>query len=389
MTTDADARAYDAVAANPRARDIAALGRAVLGEMARMRRAGFAGNRLAELADELKLSRDEADTAFGNALDVLRRGPEDEAEGALARAVAAHALLAGSVDSDAERLSSEIIWLAAHTPFDATDLIDHASGRTAGAVWHAIADRVRRIDAGEGSELGRGEVLVAAAALAASHDHEIATRAGKLATEVRDAKIARVLGAPAGERIDAAESLRGEVGPAPRGPLLTIVLALSGILAATCAARLFLRIAFAYRKPAELFVSGDGGIRVRWRTELLGRTLRDSEVVVPRVSLARATREIRYPRLLLYAGLLALSVGSYLGVAAFVDGVRAASPSLLGTGLAVVCLGLAVDFALSSISPSASGKCRLLFVSRDGRTLCIGGIETERADALLARLSRQ
>jgi hypothetical protein len=390
VTTDADARAYDAVATNARVADIVALGRAVLGEMARARRAGFAEDRLVGLADELKLSRGEADTPFGNALDVLQRGPEDEAERALARAIAAHALLGGAVESDAERLSSDILWLAAHTPFDATELIDHVSGQAAGPLWSAIADQVQRMDAGEGPVLGRGEALVAAAALAASNNREVAARAGMLATEVRDAKLARVLGAPAAHVEDeGAESLRGEMGPAPRGPLLTIVLALSGILVATYAARLFGRFAFAYRKPAEVSIAGDGGIRVRWRTELLGRTLREREMLVPRVSLARATREVRYPGLLLYAGLLALSVGSYLGVVAFVDGVRAASPSLLGTGLAVTCLGLAIDFALSSIAPSAGGKCRLLFVSRDGRTLCVGGIETARADALLARLSRR
>jgi hypothetical protein len=164
-------------------------------------------------------------------------------------------------------------------------------------------------------------------------------------------------------------------------------MAVSGVLLALYAARLFGRLAFAYRRPAEVSISEDGGVRVRWRTELLGRTMGDGDVIVPRVSLARATREVRYPRAVLYAGLLALSVGSYLGVAAFVDGVRAASPSLLATGLAVVALGLAVDFALSSIAPSRRGKCRLLFVSRDGRTLCVGDVETALADALLARLS--
>jgi hypothetical protein len=97
---------------------------------------------------------------------------------------------------------------------------------------------------------------------------------------------------------------------------------------------------------------------------------------------------VRYPRIALYAGLLALAVGSYVGVSAFVDGVRAASPSLLASGLAIVALGLALDFALSSVAPGARGRCRLLLVPRDGAKLCVAGVDAARADALLARLSR-
>ena len=89
----------------------------------------------------------------------------------------------------------------------------------------------------------------------------------------------------------------------------------------------------------------------------------------------------------MYAGLLALSIGSYLGVAAFVDGVRAASPSLLATGLVIVALGLGLDFVLTSVAPGARGRCRVLFVSRDGSSLCVGNVEARRADALLARLA--
>lgn len=163
---------------------------------------------------------------------------------------------------------------------------------------------------------------------------------------------------------------------------------MTGILFAVQAARLLARVALAYKQPAELTLSEDGSVRVHWRVELLGRTLRDREVVVPRAALLRATREVRYPRLALYAGLLALAVGSYVGVSAFVDGVRAASPSLLASGLVIVVLGLALDFALSSVAPGAKGRCRLLVVPRDGAKLCVAGVEPRRADAVLARLSR-
>jgi hypothetical protein len=182
--------------------------------------------------------------------------------------------------------------------------------------------------------------------------------------------------------------LVGELAAAPRGPVATGLLAFTGILFVALAARLVGRWVLAYRRPAEITLSEDGGVRVHWKTQLLGRTLRDRAVVVPRTGLARATRDVRYPSIALYAGLLALAVGSWVGVAAFVDGVRAASPSLLAWGLAIVALGLGIDFALSSLAPGARGRCRLLVVPRDGSRLCIGDVDTARADAVLARLSK-
>jgi hypothetical protein len=56
--------------------------------------------------------------------------------------------------------------------------------------------------------------------------------------------------------------------------------------------------------------------------------------------------------------------------------------------LGIVALGLALDFALSSVAPGARGRCRLLLVPRDGAKLCVAGVDPRRADAVLARLSR-
>jgi len=388
MEVDADARAYEALSQHPRLPDLAALTRASMTVATETRRPERQPERVSEMAKELKLSRDEAATPFGNALDVLERGPEDDAERALACALAAHvvALHPPKERDDEDRLANELLWLAAHTAFDATGLLDRALGDRATNLWDALADRIRRIDQGKLPALGRGEALVAAVALTASRSKGAMRQALALAAEVRDRKLGRVLAASADR--EPVEPVVGEMAPAPRSPALTALLALTGILFAVQAARLLGRVALAYKKPAELTLSEDGGVRVRWRIELLGRTLRDRDVLVPRSALLRATREVRYPRLALYAGLLALAVGSYVGVAAFVDGVRAASPSLLASGLVIVALGLALDFALSSVAPGARGRCRLLLVPRDGAKLCVAGVDPRRADAVLARLSR-
>lgn len=388
MEADADVRAYEALSLHPRVADLAAVTRASMTAATETRRPERQPERVTQIAGELRLSREDAATPFGNALDVLERGPEDDAERALACALAAHVVtLNPPQDRDGEdRLANDLLWLAAHTPFDATGLLDRALGDKAANLWDALANRIRRIDQGKLPALGRGEGLVAATALAMSSAKGAARQAAVLATEVRDRKLARVLGAAG--RGEPVEPLAGEMAPAPRGPVATALLAVTGILFVVQAARLVGRLALAYKRPAELTLSEDGGVRVRWRIELLGRTLRNRDVLVPRTALLRATRELRYPRLALYAGLLALAVGSYVGVSAFADGVRAASPSLLAMGLAIVALGLALDFALSSIVPGSRAQCRLLVVPRDGAKLCVGRVDTGRADAVLARLAR-
>ncbi len=100
-------------------------------------------------------------------------------------------------------------------------------------------------------------------------------------------------------------------------------------------------------------------------------------------------REVRFPRLGLYAGLLALAMGTYVGVGAFVDGARVASPSLLAWGLLFVAAGIAIDLVLSSVRFGAKGKCRIVLLPRKGRVVCIGGVDPQRADAALASLAQR
>lgn len=389
MQDDADVRAFEAVAKHPRSAHLVAIARAWLAGAVETRRADGQAKRVEQLAEDLEVTREQAATPFGNALELLLREsaalPEDDGLRALACALAAHVIAATppKTPEELERAADDLLWLAAHTPFDATGLLDRALGDAASSVWDAIGDRIRRIDEGKVAAIGRGEALIGGLAIASSRSKAAAAQADSLAADVRDRKMARLLRARSHEEV---EPIVGEMTPAPRGAVPTALLAMTGILLVWHALRFVARVALAYRKPARVTLADDGAVRIQWRIEMLGRTLRDRYVVVPRGSLLRATREVRYPRLALYAGLVALAAGSYVGVATFVDGVRVASPSLLATGLAIVALGLALDFALSSASPGSRGRCRVLLVPRDGAKLCVGDVDVKRADAALARI---
>jgi hypothetical protein len=421
-------RAYEGLAKHEKLSDLVGLTRALVEPAARAKTTLWRdAEGLEKKREELGLERDAAKTDFGSVLDVLDRGPEDDAERALAAALYAHVVAEAppKKSEDCERVAADLLFLATHTPFDALPLVDRALGDDAGELWLAVADRVRRIDTRRlPSE--RAEALLGCAALAMSTSKQAAKQAAALVRDLGDPTLARILRverdergtekllgellpSPRGPVATAAlardlgdptlarilrverdergtEKLLGELLPSPRGPVATAALALTGILFVMHAARIVARFALAYRRPTEVTLDGDG-VRVRAKTQLLGRTLRDSETVIAKTGLVHATREVRYPRAAFYAGLLALAAGSYLGVRTLVDGARSASPSLLLVGLLFVTIGIALDFALTSIAPSSAGRCSVLFVPKAGRTLCIGNVDAKRADAALARLA--
>jgi hypothetical protein len=387
MGADADERAFDALAENARIGDIASLAWAVMASAIDGKPLDIGAARAVELATTLNVTRDDASTPFGNALDLLQRGPEGAAERALARALAAHALATRplSVSEDYDRTVRDLVWLAARTPFDATGLLDRAlNAASSEPLWAAMAERVRRADQGTLPSLGCGEGLVAAVALASSDSAFAVAHTASLAAEVHDPKLGYVL--VGGRMRAAASSTLGEMAARPRGSLATVALGLTGILFLVHLVRFVARFALAYRRPAEISLGAEGDVRIRWRTQMLGRTLREHEVLLPYAEIARAARDVRYPALGLYVGLLALATGSFVGVSTLVDGVRAGSPSVAAIGLAAIALGIALDFFLSSLNPGRLGRCRVLVIPRRGSSLCVGGLDLSSADALLARL---
>jgi hypothetical protein len=186
---------------------------------------------------------------------------------------------------------------------------------------------------------------------------------------------------------DSVPSFSGELSAPPRGPFLTAVLAITGVLLVIEAAKLVGRYVLTFHRPVEVMLTPTG-LAVHGRTLMLGRILREHDTVIPRDGIVRVTREVRYPSLAMYVGLIALAIGSYLGVGLVVDGVRAASPSMLGTGLVLAMLGLGLDFALSSLVPGLGGRTRVVLVPRRGPIVCVALVDPASADVLLNKLSQ-
>jgi hypothetical protein len=160
------------------------------------------------------------------------------------------------------------------------------------------------------------------------------------------------------------------------------------VLFVTSTLRLFARYALLYRKPATLRL-GPQGLELASQTVLLGRVLRNRSQRIPLAGIGSMTREVRYSGLGLYAGLFMLAAGTYYGTGRFVEWLRVREADLLGIALLSLLLGLSLDFLLTSVAHSVRGRCRVIVVPLRGRTLCVGSLDAERADALLAAVAAQ
>jgi len=368
-----DEEAFAALAEVPKPDALASLARACLAEAV----APLSADAVRERAKSLELGDDDGATPFGDAIEVLARGPEDAAERQLARALGALAVAAAKQDD--EHTVETILRLAGKTAFDPSPLLDEALGDRADGPLTVLAARVGRT--GDGPSVDRAEAALACAILLTSKRPRAHTEIARLASDVTDPLLRALLS----KAMEQEARLEGELVSPPRSAAVTVLLGITGLLFVAAVGRLVLRYVLAYKCPAQVSTSASG-VRIHARTELLGRTLRDREIVIGRDALVRAVREVRFPRLGLYVGLLALALGTYVGVGALVDGTRAASPSLLLFGLLVVASGIAIDLLLSTVLPGARGRCRVVLAPRRGRSVCIGGVDPKRADAALATL---
>ncbi len=333
-------------------------------------------------SDSARLEGDSA-TPYGDLKELLSREPQNDTERWTLGALCALALVGDERRADT---ADALVWLAANTPVDALSMLEEALGEDAEALWPRLAHIAR---SPQEFALGRGEALTAAAALMTTKSSSAAREVRELASRTQDPLLAAVL-TPSSDSGDRGSSLSGELTAAPRHAAWTAILGLTGILAVVWLVKLLGRYALAFKRPAAVRLTSRG-LELDHRTEMLGRVLRDRETLVPIDNVAKVTREVRYARAGLYAGLFALAIGLYAGISLFVDGVRVpgSSPSLLGMAFVLVVVGLGVDFGLSSLSDSARGKCRLVVEPRKGKRLCIATLDPSTADAMLARLAEQ
>jgi len=381
--------AVSTLSAHPHVDKLAELVRSIAFDAAAARRSDFASRfhtAPPSTGSTVEVTMEDADTPLGNVRAALERGIENPAEQNLLGALLALGV-ARSLPEETEPLqtmAANSVWLAAHTPCSALQFLDDGLKDRAGVIWEAIA-RVARNPGLSSPDFGHTEALVAAAALCRS-ESEVAHRARLHLGQSTTDPVPRAIRSGSPGRTE----LWGELRTPPLGPVLTTLLALSLLLFIGRGLSLIARLALAYRRPATLRISPKG-LELNHRIELMGRVIRDRATLVPLANLSRVTREVRYARVGLYAGLSALVIGTYFGVGLIVDGVRVpgGSPPLLGMAVTCIIVGLGLDFLLSTASDSARGQCRIVIVPQTGKRLCVGSLDPGSADAMLNSIAEQ
>ncbi len=176
----------------------------------------------------------------------------------------------------------------------------------------------------------------------------------------------------------------GELLDAPRPSWLTAILAFSPFLALRQSLALVGRWLFGYRTEARLRVI-ETGLELVYRRLLLGRVIREVIVLVPADELGKVSREVRFRGALLYAGLGALMLGSYLGVGMLLDGLQVPGGSLplISTGVLTVLVGLGLDFLATTAFDSFRGRDRLCITHRSGHAFSLGNADPKDVEAFL------
>jgi hypothetical protein len=349
------------------------------------------GDGLDELAKELEIPRDEATVAGVKVLATLGRAEPPVEMGRrvlgalLARGVALDPLVS---DEAAGRVAEALAWLAANTYLDGLSALGlWPMGASDTRLWSGLAALVRAADE-RGAPGGRGSAAIAALALAGADREPARSLRRELVTSLRDPLLVGALAhAPGGEPEAGDERLHGEIVPAPASPFGLFLWCASGLIILRYLGRFITQGLLRAKRPAELTIESTG-VTLSARLDLLGRTLRERRTHIPLGNLARAERELRYPRLGLYAGLMALAIGTFIGASLFTDGARSGSPSLIAMGALVFAIGLVLDWLLGTLLPARQGSHRLVFVPRKGPRVAMRVDDEAAADRALRRLLR-
>ncbi|MBM4373642.1 MAG: hypothetical protein FJ095_01045 [Deltaproteobacteria bacterium] len=428
-----------AISNHPRRTALAAVLRTLALSAADERRTRL-GDGLDELLKEQGLDALEGQAGELDVVGLLRRFETDRPalvahERAALRRLLAHGVadhvVADALAADVARvdeLAARLTWLAATTVLDALSELDGVLGASdVDPLWRGIGRRVRALDA-EGTGDARAEAIVALAALARSASPAAIEALSTLVGELLDPGLRDLAErlAPAlddgdalgsdqddeptsepSEEDDSAAPGEGEVpvraptrrslharraqvvgqgAPRPLGGIGMVLAGVTGWLALRFLARLGANVLLRCERRSEVRVDGSG-IYVTLSFALLGRTLRTRELSIPFANLASAAREVAYPRLGLYAGLGALSLGTYLGVSLASDGVWSRSPSLVALGAGVFGVGLALDFLLSGIGVGRGGAHSLVFVPRRGAPIAVAVDDVHAADEVLRAIA--
>lgn len=330
------------------------------------------------------LSPSEAETPFGNLLEMLDRGAQTPVEwsvlgAALALSVARRWASLRATDEptvEDRQLLSNVAWLAANTGCNSWTFLSLDETASDGALWCHVDGALDGFDVAE-------QLALAVGLVEGGSEPALQLKANWLERTGNPSLVSLL------ETSATSPWLVGQVRRGPRPGWLLVLQAVSGYLVVEAIGRLFSRYVLWSRREARVRVS-PRGLEVVSRRHLLGRPFEERRELIPLSELSEVSRETRYRGLLLYVGLACLLVGSFLGTGLLLDGLRVpgTSPSLLTVGLGVLALGVTIDFCLTRWSTVVEGRGALRVSRQRGRGYFIYQLDPKEPEELVERVAR-
>lgn len=310
------------------------------------------------------LSADRGATALGNVFEILTTGATSSSERGLVVAFAASAA-ARLLRKDAPASERELVrfvraadWFETSTDYAVYAylgaLLTAEERRSLAGVLEAtiLEDARQELDAGS-----RGRVAVRLAALHALEGAAPREAFERITNHARDAVVrqtaAGLLGR--GARLTQDSELRGVWVSFPaRGLALRLLRWLSGWALVVGALR-GLGWLLGVRREVQVALV-ESRLSVAWTTRMLGRTISESETVIPLYAVTRLERQVRYPALVLAVGAASLALGVVVGGTLLADGVRSGESFVLLVGAGLLLGGVVLDAVLEAAFHGAHGR---------------------------------
>jgi hypothetical protein len=172
-----------------------------------------------------------------------------------------------------------------------------------------------------------------------------------------------------------------------RSPLVDAARLLTGIALVGWALRGLLALVGARREVC-LRLSGPG-LEIEERTRAFGRVLRSRRTTFAFAGIRSVEREVRYPRLHLYVGAIALALGVLVGGIWIFDGVRGGDFVLAAIGAALLLGGAVFDLTLDVLVPAQRGRVTLEVSAERGQHVRVAGLDLTSADAFALSLRQR
>jgi hypothetical protein len=391
-------RAASETRQHPHARPLAALCFDMLSAQAEARGLSTGRRGVRVRAAAHRVVRAQAETAEGNLLTLLERGPDRSAQWALVGAFAVRGLDDKLEDSSAaerreilERFARHADWLELSTPYAPYRFVK-------GLLSEAHQDAL--IEALEGVVLAPsdGPSLAAHRARAMLRVHVLTTldRPGarvalaRLAETTPDSWIRTLsqhaLGTEPLPTIDGFE-VKGTWGQLPR---ISLVRVLSYVVGWALIAALGRTLAYglSLERTGRVRLESNA-LHVRRETRLFGRTLRVSDASYALHDVGCALREVSVPGFQVLMGALALAIGVVLGVVWLSDAIARGDRDLLITGALALGIGALLDLLLAGWGRLRRERAGFELLVDRRRVVALRRVDPERAQRLVEQIARR